>query len=482
MLHGPPGTGKTLIARQIGKALNCAEPKIINGPEILNKYVGQSEENIRNLFGDAEKEYQEKQEGSQLHLIIFDEIDAICKQRGSVRSGTGVNDSVVNQLLSKIDGVNSLNNILVIGMTNRLDMIDDALLRPGRFEVQVEIGLPDEKGRLQILNIHTKKMKESGYLNENVDVKLLAQTTKNFSGAEIEGLVKSASSFALNRLIDLNNVKKIDYDKLNVGMDDFTGALEEIKPAFGVSTDEFDQFTQDELVSYGKRFDSILNTCKTFVDQVEKNEKTNLISLLLEGEVGCGKTSLAATVALKSGYPFMKIISSEKLIGFDERGKCDHITRVFNDAYKSPLSIIVLDNLERLIEYVNIGPRFSNTILQTLLVLIRKKPPKNRKLLIIGTTSMKSTLEDMELVDSFNVSLRIPLLKDKDEIKAVLLAVEAFEEGKELEEALKICPDFLPIKKLLMVIEMARSRDDIGSEKKISVSSFEQSLFDVGFI
>lgn len=95
--------------------LNCREPKIVNGPEILNKYVGQSEENIRNLFVDAEQEQEEKQDESELHLIIFDEIDAICKQRGTIRSGTGVNDSVVNQLLSKIDGVNSLNNILIIG-------------------------------------------------------------------------------------------------------------------------------------------------------------------------------------------------------------------------------------------------------------------------------------------------------------------------------------------------------------------------------
>lgn len=107
--------GKTLIARQIGKMLNAAEPKIVNGPEVLNKFVGASEENIRELFKDAEKEQAEKGEESSLHVIIFDEIDAICKQRGSVSSGTGVHDTVVNQLLTKIDGVDSLNNILLIG-------------------------------------------------------------------------------------------------------------------------------------------------------------------------------------------------------------------------------------------------------------------------------------------------------------------------------------------------------------------------------
>lgn len=158
VLYGPPGTGKTLMARQIGKMLNSREPKIVSGPEILSKMVGESEQNVRKLFADAEKEYKEKGEESSLHIIIFDEMDAICKQRGSRNDGTGVGDSVVNQLLAKVkndtatplmilpgwythlfthtfalqmDGVEQLNNILIIGMTNRLDMLDEALLRPG---------------------------------------------------------------------------------------------------------------------------------------------------------------------------------------------------------------------------------------------------------------------------------------------------------------------------------------------------------------
>jgi vesicle-fusing ATPase len=158
LLFGPPGTGKTLMARQIGKMLNAKEPLIVNGPEVLNKFVGQSEENIRKLFAPAEAEYKAKGEESGLHIIIFDELDAICKQRGSKNDGTGVGDSIVNQLLSKMDGVDQLNNILIIGMTNRLDMIDEALLRPGRLEIHMEIHLPDEKGRVQILNVHTQKV------------------------------------------------------------------------------------------------------------------------------------------------------------------------------------------------------------------------------------------------------------------------------------------------------------------------------------
>lgn len=202
LLYGPPGTGKTLIARQIGKMLNAREPKVINGPEVLNKYVGQSEENIRKLFADAEKEQKEKGDESGLHIIIFDELDAVCKQRGSgAGGGTGVGDSVVNQLLSKLDGVDQLNNILLIGMTNRKDMIDEALLRSGRLEVHMEISLPDEYGRGQILKIHTAKMRENGKLGSDVDIPELARLTRNFSGAEISGLIKSASSFALQRHI-----------------------------------------------------------------------------------------------------------------------------------------------------------------------------------------------------------------------------------------------------------------------------------------
>lgn len=144
LLYGPPGTGKTLIARKIAGALNCEEPKICNGPEIFDKYVGGSEQKIRDLFADAEAEQQEKGDQSGLHVIIFDEIDAICRARGSRGSdSTGVGDNVVNQLLSKMDGVESLDNILIIGMTNRKDMLDEAILRPGRMEIHLEIGLPD---------------------------------------------------------------------------------------------------------------------------------------------------------------------------------------------------------------------------------------------------------------------------------------------------------------------------------------------------
>jgi len=322
ILHGPPGTGKTLIARQIGKVLNSREPKVVNGPEILNKFVGQSEENIRKLFADAEKEYKEKGDESGLHTIIFDEIDAICKQRGSgAGGGTGVGDSIVNQLLSKLDGVDQLNNILVIGMTNRIDMIDEALLRPGRLEVKLEIPLPDEAGRVQILNIHVAKMEKNKMLGGDVDVYDLASRTPNFSGAEIQGLVTSATSFAMNRHIKVDTVAAADKSAkdMKVTMSDFTMALAEVKSAFGAADETLDTCMRGGILRYNSEVTDILKAAHADVNHVEnvKNDAdATLLSLLLHGGRGSGKTALAAKIAKDSGIPYIKVLSPDSVDGW----------------------------------------------------------------------------------------------------------------------------------------------------------------------
>ncbi|KAI8112870.1 hypothetical protein M9434_004190 [Picochlorum sp. BPE23] len=455
LLHGPPGTGKTLIARQIGKMLNGKEPKIVNGPEILSKYVGASEENVRKLFEEAEQEYREMGDASELHVIIFDEIDAICKQRGSVQSGTGVHDTVVNQLLTKIDGVDALNNILLIGMTNRRDMLDDALLRPGRLEVQVEIGLPDDSGRLQILQIHTAKMSKNSFLADDVDLFELATRTKNFSGAELEGLVKSAASFALNRQIDVNNLNKtIDEDNIKVCMQDFITAMEEVIPAFGATVDVLNSYRLHGMVDYGPRYQQIVSSCKTLVRQVENSENNPLVTALLEGPPGSGKTALASTIALESEFPLVKMVSAESMVGMSEAAKCHAISKIFDDAYKSPLSFVILDEIERLLEYVPIGPRFSNAVLQTILVLLKKPPPEGRRLFVIGTTSAGLVMEDMDVTSTFNVQIHVPQLT-RSEMKAVLLHQRAFSQAH-VDTAVQEVPDGTSIKRLLLLLDLAR--------------------------
>ncbi len=393
LLHGPPGTGKTLIARQLGKLLQAREPKIVNGPEILNKYVGASEENIRRLFKDAEDDFKAKGDNADLHLIIFDEIDAICKSRGSDRSSTGVQDTVVNQLLTQIDGVNALNNILVIGMTNRKDMLDDALLRPGRLEVHVEISLPDLKGRQQILEIHTRKLKENGRLDAGVDLAILAELTKNFSGAEIEGLVRAAVSYALYQHVDpaKGHAAMIDKESVNtfhVSMAEFRFAFNDVHPAFGVSEDELKKHQHGELIPYNANFRELMLDASQLILQFHEISKSraNVMSVLIHGPAGCGKTSIITQLGLDSNSPFVRLISADAFVGLSEPTRIHLINKIFEDAYKSPLSLILLDNIERLIEYTRVGPRFSNPILQTLMVVLTRPPPRSVSVMLFFLT------------------------------------------------------------------------------------------------
>ena len=330
VLYGPPGTGKTLMARQIAKILHAREPKIINGPEILNKYVGQSEENIRNLFRDAELEYKSKGDNSQLHIIIFDELDAICKQRGGRNDGTGVGDSVVNQLLAKMDGVEELNNILVIGMTNRLDMLDEALLRPGRFEVQLEIGLPNQAGRSQILKIHTSTMRKNGILSDDVDIDELAALCKNFTGAEIVGLINSATSFALNKNVTVGDSVTVSKEASNMKVcrEDFVRALTEVHAAYGVDEDEFASCGQEGVAIYSQEMKTLLSQAELVIKQAAASNKTALSGILLYGATGSGKTAICAKLATESGFPFAKFLSTHTLVGLPEHAKIGVITRV----------------------------------------------------------------------------------------------------------------------------------------------------------
>lgn len=467
LLYGPPGCGKTLVARQIGKVLQAREPKIVNGPEILDKYVGEAERKLRELFADAEEEQKSKGDESDLHIVIFDEIDAICKSRGSTRDSTGVGDSIVNQLLSKIDGVDSLHNVLIIGMTNRMDMIDDALLRPGRLEVHVEIGLPDEAGRLQILTIHTSKMRETGRINAEAADNLpeLATRTKNFSGAEIEGLVKSAASFAFHRNIDAKDLSKaIDETQLFVKWEDFELALTEVQPKFGAKNAELTALFRNGIVHHGPAFTDLCTTLRRLVEQTRSSERTPLMSVLLEGSPFTGKTALAASTAVESGFPFIRKLSADEMIGMGEGSKCAHISKVFMDSYKSPLSLILIDDIERIIDYVQIGPRFSNAVLQTLLVLLKKDPPtQGHKLLIMGTTSIPHLLEDLGgLVNAFNVSLHVPQLQGPDEIKTVLKELVPMSQA-DMDSIAAAITRPIGIKQLLMITEMARSDEETVS-------------------
>jgi len=351
----------------------------------------------------------------------------------------------------------------LIGMTNRKDLIDEALLRPGRLEVHVEISLPDEAGRVQILNIHTKAMREKDYLDADVSIPALAASTKNYSGAELAGLIRSATSFALNRKVNITSTvaPSKDLGTIKVTNEDFELAMLETKPLFGQHDDEFEQCARLGILHFSPDFQHMLQSCESLIEQVRSSENTPLLSCLLYGSPGCGKTALAAHLAQRSDFPFVRRIGSENYVGYTEQAKVSAITKIFEDAYKSPLSVIVLDDLERLMDYVPIGPRFSTFVLSALFSLMKKQPPKvGRRLLVIATTSAKEFLQDTEMFRAFNVALNVPMLTSPDHFRFVLEKRPGFTAPVVAEICAELNKQAIGIRTLLLVAEMALQRQD----------------------
>jgi transitional endoplasmic reticulum ATPase len=199
LLYGPPGTGKTLLAKAVASE-SKANFLSIKGPEVMSKWVGESEKGVRELFKKARQVAPS--------IVFLDEIDSIAPPRGT-DTGTHVTDSVVNQLLTSIDGLESMEGVVVIGATNRPDIIDPGLLRPGRFDRLVLIRLPDKKAKLQIFKIHTKSMP----LEKDVDLEELAELCENYSGADIEALCREAAMLAIRENVDAKKIKKVHFEK-----------------------------------------------------------------------------------------------------------------------------------------------------------------------------------------------------------------------------------------------------------------------------
>jgi len=484
LLYGPPGTGKTLVARKIAKLLaNNREPEIVNGPELLTRWVGQSEANIRSLFERAEKQYHAQGDNAELHVIIFDEIDALCKARGSgggEGSGhAGVGESVVNQLLTKMDGLDSAPNVLIIGMTNRRDLLDEALLRPGRFEVQMEVGLPDAAGRRQILEIHTRTMAENGMLAADVDLYQLAESSRNFSGAELAGLVRSATSRAYQRLINSTHSgeghgseegvepgsAKGSGVPVQVHHRDFLLSLKEVIPRLGGGGLAFGSAAVKRWVPYGiirtgAHMDSLMEACRGLVAQVQRGtDQDPMLTALLEGPSGAGKTALAATVALESGFPFARIICpADSMVGMSSSERAQAVKKAFEDARASPLSVLVLDNLERILGFSPVGPVYSNEVLQTLLLLLRRQPVEGRRLLVLATTSCLESMEALGVSPTFDVSLHVAPLTTTEEKAAVLQAVTGLS-AENSSSATRLLPEAVPIKRLLRALKIAAAAE-----------------------
>ena len=405
IIHGPPGCGKTLLARQIGQLLNCRDTKIVNGPELLNMYVGESEANTRKLFAEAigDKDCRE------LHLIICDEFDALSRTRGTSLNNSPVLDNVVNTLLSYIDGVNQLNNILLICMTNRIDLVDPALLRPGRLELHVEISLPDTHGRSEILQIHTSSMQTHGYIDSSVNFDLLSEKTKNFTGAEIEGLVKSASSYAIDR--SLHDQKQT---KPCVTMDDFTHAFTEITPMFGRISNEIMESAKKPLIFWSEDQKHLYQNILDHVGHLNLGHSTLIV---MDGPSYIGKTFTSAHLIKDLNPNYARIVSPTALIGKSDLEKIHLIHEIFDNASKSEFSVILIDTFERLIEWCPIGSLLNNQILQTLLTMMRRQIKLTCKSAVIMTCYDFDLLKKLEIDGLFDLHVTFPHLVDAEAAK-----------------------------------------------------------------
>jgi len=237
--------------------------------------------------------------------------------------------------------------------------------------------------------------------------------------------------------------------------EDFFAALQDIKPAFGVPEEALESFISNGMIPYSNNFAELYDSARLFINQVNNSSKTPMISILLSGKPGSGKSAFAAKLALDSGFPFIKMISPEDYVGYTETSRVSKITKVFEDAYKSKASIIIVDDIERHLEYVPIGPRFSNIVLQALIVLFKKKPPSGRKLLVIGTTSKPGILKDMSFLTSCNAVLDIPSITDGDDVVRVLETFGGFS-GEDLKFIRNNYKSTAGIKSLLTIAETAR--------------------------
>ncbi|MGC2599684.1 MAG: CDC48 family AAA ATPase [Nitrososphaeraceae archaeon] len=339
LLHGPPGTGKTLLAKAVANETN-ANFYTIGGPEIMSKFYGESEEKLRNVFEQAEK--------NAPSIIFIDEIDSIAPKREEV-SGE-VERRIVAQLLSLMDGMSSRGKVVVIGATNRINAIDPALRRPGRFDREIELGVPDRNGRLEILQIHTRGMP----LDKDVNLEKLADISHGFVGADLQALAKEAAMRALRRVlpeIDLSSesISGETLKKIIVTMQDFIDVLKEMEPSAmrevfvevpDISWSDIGGLAAikeelQEAVEWPLKYEGVFK----YADAVPPK------GILLYGPPGTGKTLMAKAAANESEANFISIKGPEllsKWVGESEKG----VREVFRKARQAAPCIIFFDEID----------------------------------------------------------------------------------------------------------------------------------------
>ena len=338
LMHGPPGTGKTLLAKAVASESD-AHFIAINGPEIMSKYVGGSEENLREYFEEAEE--------NSPSIIFIDELDAIAPKREETNGE--VERRTVAQLLTLMDGLKSRGQVVVIGATNRPDSLDPALRRPGRFDREIEIGVPDSEERKEVLEIHTRNMP----LADDVDLDKISNTTHGFVGADLESLCKEAAMRVVRRILpEIKNDEEIPkevLEKIVVTGDDFKNAQKEIQPsALREVLVQIPDIKWDDVGG----LEDVKQELKEAVEWPLKHPETfQRLGIrppkgtLLYGIPGTGKTMLAKAVASESEANFISVKGPEllsKWVGESEKG----VREVFRKAKQASPTVIFFDEID----------------------------------------------------------------------------------------------------------------------------------------
>ncbi|SFK86025.1 transitional endoplasmic reticulum ATPase [Halogranum rubrum] len=339
LLHGPPGTGKTLIAKAVANEID-ASFHTISGPEIMSKYYGESEEQLREVFEEATE--------NAPAIVFMDELDSIAAKRSE--AGGDVERRVVAQLLSLMDGLEERGQVVVIGATNRVDVIDPALRRGGRFDREIEIGVPDRDGRKEILQVHTRNMP----LSDDIDLDMYADNTHGFVGADLESLAKEGAMTALRRIrpdIDLE-ADEIDaevLESLQVTEDDFKEALKGIEPsALREVFVEVPDVTWEDVGGLEGTKERLRETIQWPLEYPEVFQQMDMEAakgVLLYGPPGTGKTLLAKAVANEAESNFISIKGPEllnKFVGESEKG----VREVFKKARENAPTVVFFDEID----------------------------------------------------------------------------------------------------------------------------------------
>jgi transitional endoplasmic reticulum ATPase len=438
LLFGPPGTGKTLLAKAVANETN-ANFYSIGGPEIMSKFYGESEERLRETFKQAQE--------NAPSIIFIDEIDSIAPKREEV-SGD-VEKRVVSQLLTIMDGLESRGKVVVIGATNRPDALDPALRRPGRFDREIEIGIPDQKGRQEILEIHTRGMP----LTEEVKLSSIAKVTHGFVGADLEAVCREAAMKSLRNVLPEINLEesKIPVETLNkikIKPQDFETALKEVQPS--ALREVYVQSPNVKWTEIGG-LESIKEELREAIEWPLKHSdlftEADIVppkGLLLYGPPGTGKTLIAKAVATNSDANFISIKGPEllsKWVGESEKG----IREVFRKARQASPCVIFFDELD------SVAPRRSSSgsddshvgdrLVSQLLTEMDGLQDLNG-VVVIGATNRPDIIDEALLRPGrFDRILEIPL-PDNDSIKEILtihMVRKPIDKSVELNKLVELC-------------------------------------------